>query len=252
MTRSHHLRLTPHARHAPRATAGLLAVLATLALSIGAPALAQPYFPLAIGNSWDYQTAGGVHETQTITGTTTLFANTVFVNTYTNNPDNAGLENYWQVGSNGGVLLLGFYRNLDGLGIVYDPPIDYVDAPLAVGKTWSCESQAYDLPGMVPDFTLAIAFTTYEDVTLTEPAGTFHAFGIGQEYTPSFTKSVAGRQLNLDGTQRITTGQATDWYAAGVGEVQYNAGALFQLTGLNLPTPASALSWGYVKAAYRK
>jgi len=252
MTRSHRSQPRLHARYPAYAFLAAFPVLATLVLPYGGSALAQPYFPLAIGNSWDYQTPGGVHETQTITGTTTLLGHTVFVNTYTNNPDNAGLENYWQVGSNGGVLLLGFYRNNDGFGELYDPLIDYVDAPLAVGKTWSSESAIYDLPGMIPDGTLAISFTAYEDVTLTVPAGTYQAFGIGLVFTPGFTKTAAGGRLNIDGTLRVTADQPTDWYAAGVGEVQYGTGDLFQLAGLNLPTPATALSWGHVKAAYRR
>jgi hypothetical protein len=230
----------------------LTPVLATLALAIGSPAFAQPYFPLAIGNSWDYQTAGGAHETQTITGTTTVFGHDVFVNTFANNPDNAGLENYWQVGSNGGVLLFGFYRGGDGFGILYDPPLTIVDAPLALGKTWSSEATFYRLPGMTPDGTFTVSFSAYEDVMLTVPAGTFHAFGIGQYLPPGSAKAFASGALNLDGTLRVTTSQATDWYTAGVGEVQYGPGDLFELVGLNLPTPAGALSWGYVKAIYRK
>jgi len=252
MTRSHRLSPRPHARRSCPAILALCLVLATLALSIGSPALAQPYFPLAIGNSWDYQTAGGVHETQTITGTTTVFGHTAFVNTFTNNPDNAGLENYWQVGNNGGVLLLGFFRSNDGFGIVYDPALTIVDAPLAVGKTWSSEATFYRLPAMTTEGTFTVSFSAYEDVMLTVPAGTYHAFGIGQYLPPGSAKTFAGAPLNLDGTLRVTAGQATDWYTAGVGEVQYGPGDLFQLVGLNLPTPATALSWGRVKAVYRE
>jgi hypothetical protein len=241
----------------PQRTA-LLTVLCLVALfAVGvAPAVrAQAYLPLTAGTTWVYQGTAGAHETQTVTGITTLLGHDYAVITYSNSTSNTGLENYWSTNAEGDVFLAGFNRALDNFGVVYDPPLLYVDAPLALGKTWSSSTTPYFLPGMTPQGPFTLGRAVYEETGLDVPAGHFATFGIGQYLVtgPALRlPAIAAGQLALDGTLVSPTGAANEWFAAGVGQVQYVVDDRYQLVSLGIPTPVAASTWGRVKAAYRQ
>jgi hypothetical protein len=136
--------------------------------------------------------------------------------------------------------------------------------PPALGQTWSTHTIAYNLADMSVYLVLDYALSVLEDVQLTVPAGTYHAFGIGPP--PPATGSAAtvalpsGRSLSLDGRSAVaapaagTTSTAAlheDWYAQGVGDIQYRANSLNQLVNFSIPTPTAGVSWGKVKRLYR-
>ena len=86
-----------------------------------------------------------------VTGTRTILGRSVYVMTYGPGGVNAGLENYWIPQPDGGVYIAGFWHEGDQFGILFDPPILYVDAPLAVGRTWAVSVGTWRLPGMTDD-----------------------------------------------------------------------------------------------------
>lgn len=230
-----------------------IAIAIATCASLGAGAShAQSYLPLALGNRWTYQGVNGLHDVQVITGATTIQGRTVSVKSYLESSSNTGLENYWSEELDGDLLVSGFFINgVDPWGVVYDPPLLVLDAPLALGKTWTTRSTVYRLPDMTSlgtfDFTLAV----FEDTTLVVPAGTFRAFGIGQSPMLAMAAIAPRAFFSLDGALQASSGSPSDWYAAGVGVVQYDADDLYQLAGSELPTPVAATSWGKLKRLYR-
>ena len=67
----------------------------------------------------------------------------------------------------------------------------------------------------------------------------------------------ARRAVTLDGRSLPAAGSTvsgtmtTDWYAEGVGLVQYSTTDLFQLVGFGQPTATLASNWGAIKRLYR-
>jgi len=203
------------------------------------------WFPMHIGNEWDYVDTGGAHEVVTFTRTMTLAGREVFVLTYGPSVDNTGLENYWCAGPDGDVLLSGFFRSDDGFGWLYDPPIPLVDAPLSLGKTWSHATRVTLLPTMEDLGINVFGFQVYTAGLLSVPAGIYFAYGIG--YSPPTLVVESAR--DLDATGRRSSGPSvSDWWTDGLGRPQYNS---FQLSAFSFPTPTRGATWGKVKALYR-
>jgi hypothetical protein len=228
-----------------------LAIVTCASLGTGA-SHAQSYLPLTVGNRWTYQGVNGLHEVQVITGTTTVLGRTFYVKSYLESSSNSGLENYWSEEADGDVLLGGFLINgVDTGGVIYDPPLRMLDAPLALGKTWTTRSAVYFLPAMNPGGTFDFTFTVFEDTTLSVPAGRFRALGIGQSPMLAMLNVAPHASLSLDGTLQTASGSPSDWYAAGVGVVQYDTDDRYQLVESALPTPVAVTSWGKLKRLYR-
>jgi hypothetical protein len=224
---------------------------------------AGDWYPLGPGDAWEYADGHGVHHFEITNGTRLLLGRTVAIRSYVGGVDD-GLENYWLIGFDGSVLLAGFNNRQVNLALAYDPPVAMLVPPPTLGQTWSTHTMAYNLPDMsvysIFDFTLSVL----EDVQLTVPAGTYHAFGIGPPppaagSTATFVLS-SGRSLLLDGRSAlagqpagVTTATAlnADWYAQGVGVVQYLGNTLNQLVNFSIPTPTAAVSWGKLKRLYR-
>ncbi len=229
--------------------------LLTLGLALAllpAIASAADWLPLVDGMHWDYRSAN-FQETQIITGTRTLLGRTLYVKSFVGGPD-SGLQNFWQVAPDGSVLLGGFDNVSAGLALAYDPPFPVLQTPPSLGLTWSTHSVARLIPSMVEYATIDLNWEVSEDVVLEVPAGSFHAFGVGQ-VPPTAAKVMAGgRAFTLDGRLVADPGKAavaTDWYSEGVGEVQFLASDLFQLVAFGPPLPATASTWGRVKQLYR-
>jgi hypothetical protein len=221
-----------------------------------APALAatERWLPLHEGNTWTYQGDQGGHQTETMTGTTTLHGRTVFTKHYYEGAD-AGLENFWLAAFDGSVLLAGF-RTASGFGYVYEPPIQFLPSPPTLGPRAEQPISWYDFATDQLLFSGGIRFDVLEDVTLSLPAGSFHAFGVGQ-YVSLPGPGADGTRLTLDG--RITTPggksiyilEPTDWFSDGTGIVQYRSGQLYQLESYGGPTAGTRSSWAAIKRLYR-
>ena len=221
------------------------------ALFLSSVANAEDYLPLAVGNQWIYQRAGGGSEVHTVTGTTTLRGNTVYVISYSGNPPNEGLENYW-ISKSDGFFLCGFLRHLESFGRAYDPPIRMLRVPATVGDVSTTTTTAYAWPDwQTPDPPFTISFQVIEDVVLNLPLGNLPALGLGQIGPAQGTRPLGA--LALDGTARTSGPEsvASDWFSPGVGEAQYQADDLYQLSDFRIPTPVAASSWGRLKRLYR-
>lgn len=221
-------------------------------------AAAQSYLPLVVGNRWDYVAANGNHETQRITGTREFFGRTVYVKRYENSTENEGLENYWIEAPDGSVLLCGF-QFPDGSGYAHEPPIPMIQPPLSIGASWTALIQSFAMPAGTPQdpWTGRFDVLTYGDVTV--PMGTFSAWGVWGPNVVVAQGPLAGRTLAGEwlGTTAPAPGQLpagpspNEWWAPGIGEIQYQSDTLYQLAGYDLPTPAVASSWGRIKSLYR-
>jgi hypothetical protein len=240
-----------HPRLVPTALAFVLLLAACTR-----PALAgvlQPMLPLEIGNHWEYRSVGGAVQVETITGTRTVLGREVFVKTYSFGPD-AGVDNWWQTGPGGEVLLAGFDRH-DGFSLGYDPPITMCGGSPTPGDAWTTHVVAYDMTDPSNHLEFDITFRALEVVSLSVPAGTFSSVGVGQDLPPVAKAFLAARGLALDGRRasaasKGATPTPTDWFSAGVGEVQYTSSDLFQLVGYGNPTPALQTTWGGLKRLY--
>lgn len=236
-----------------RVTTGVVMASAFAAIacaSLPGRARAETWLPLDIGNRWSYQGVAGGHEVTSITGTTVLRDRMVYVRSYLESPQNAGLENYWSVEPDGDVFLHGFMRRVENFGVAYEPPLRMLDAPLSLGRAWTTTSTVYYLPDMSLNGSYDFSFQVMEDGVLSLPAGTFDAMGIGQTAAPPLGRTGIAGQLAPDGARRSTALTAQEWYAQGVGEVQYATDDLYQLAVADLPTPVVATSWGRIKRLY--
>jgi hypothetical protein len=236
-----------------RPAAALCAALA-LALS-SVTAVAASYLPLVTGRTWMYQGDQGGHQTEVMTGTTTLHGRTVWVKHYDEGVD-AGLENYWLLAFDGSVLLAGFHSPSAGLGFIYEPPIRYLPVPPALGDQPFQPIEYYDFTTDALLFSGTVRIDVLEDVWLTLPAGTYHSFGVGQ-YVPLPGPAATGARRTLDGRVVASTSksigilQPTDWFSEGVGIVMYSSGELYQLESVGGPTPTAKSSWTAIKRLYR-
>ena len=222
-----------------------LAFFAAVLLVSAAPVALAQYLPLETGNQWNYVSESGAAETQTVTGQISLFGGMPWVIEYTGDT-NDGLSNFWTSNEQGDVFAWGFYISGD-FGVAYDPPIQFLDGPLEVGKTWSQTVDLYSYPDLVYQQTFDIAFEVYEEADLDLPAGTFHSFAVGQSAPPlPFREGfdLAGRTVGSD------TGSYWDWWSFGVGLVQYRSIEVYQLESLGGPVPVQDSSWGRIKMTF--
>jgi hypothetical protein len=224
---------------------------AMIFISLGtSPVFAQsePYRPLNIGNWWEYHGTGGEHEVQRVARVDSIWGDKVCVVHYEQSTNNEGLENYWTSKADGGLLLWGWNRTLDGTGLLYEPPIVYIDAPLSLGKTWISTCNVYKLPDTTYIGTLNIEFCVYEEGYISVPAGDFYSFGIGitsdsLPFSVSYANDAGSKKsTGLDGRtfrglhalagEHPGTSQesgAGNWYCLGRGEVQYGSSEFLQL-----------------------
>jgi len=225
--------------------------IAFLLLACPRPVAAAGLLPLQVGYSWKYLGAEtAVKETQTVVGTKVLLGSPAFVIRYTDNADNEGLENYWTSGPDGDVFLWGFLRNVEGFGWSYDPAIHWADAPLYLGKTWDQHVNVYSTITGEHLESWDITFEVADEVDLTVPAGTFHAFGIGYSVTGVGPHPLV--DIALDGAMPSPTDvPPLFWLSEGVGDVQHLSADTLQLSQFDFPTPATRVSWAVVKARYR-
>ncbi|MBU1700575.1 MAG: hypothetical protein KJ831_10555 [Candidatus Eisenbacteria bacterium] len=214
------------------------------------PAMCEEYLPLSVGFEWEYEGLEGHHEVQRVEGIINIWGADVYAMRYEGNPLNEGLVNYWTCDEAGSVLLWGFYIIPDSFGILYDPPIRMVDAPLELGKTWSCTVNVFEWSDSTSSTSLTLDFTVEEEGLIVVPAGEFYTFGIGYEFPPKHLvpllqdRDIFGTPLG--GHERPP---ASDWWTDGIGRIQY-VGAyleLFQLAPFSGPTPCRKGTWGSIK-----
>ncbi len=209
---------------------------------------AEEFLPLEIGNYWSYLAEDGMVETKVISEQATIFGQDVFVIEYTESSQNLGLRNFWTGGEDGDVFLHGFNR---GWGFIYDPPIQIVDAPLYVGKTWTTEFAVYALPDTSYQTTWEVTYVVLEEGVYQVGAGSFPGYGLG---TVEPEVGLGLRQgFSLSGQVEDSAQRDADfWFSDGVGEIQYDTDHLYMLESYSGGTVATEpLAWDGVKALFR-
>lgn len=229
------------------------AVLICLSLHVGlVSSVSAAYLPLCIGNWWEYQSPE-YWERRSVEGTTQLWDTDVYVIGFDDAGPSGDTENFWTSEPAGDVYLWGFRIPSDGSGVIYNPPIRLIDAPLELGKVWASVADAWLLPDTTYLGTIEVALEVLEEGFIDVPAGSFYAFGIhytvtgGDGILPLEDRSLSGLE---DGG--LLGRQPRIWWSEGVGEIQYlgYAGQEFQLAGYDLPTGSSATTWGSIKMEY--
>lgn len=212
---------------------------------------AQPYLPLATGNFWTYRLDYGPLETRVVGEPVQFQGRTAYPLAYVVSPANEGLVNYWSEAPGGGVLLHGFTRPT--LGVWYEPPLLWVDGMLAVGQTWTQESDFYILPSGAWYGRWEFGAEVLAQETRTVPAGDFACFGL-RDFANGPPKAMFGGAYDLCGQAVAGKDGLVDyWVARDVGIVEEKVDATYQLEAwFGPPVAASALSWGAVKALFRE
>ena len=223
-------------------------------------ASAADWLPMRLGNEWTYVDDGDEPHTETFIEIGSVRGRRVYVREYIGGPDN-GLYNFWLKDAQGGLLLAGYYKPLYPFGLVYEPPVKIFPGVPAVGVQYSTHVFAISVPDNAPYAEFDITMRVQQQVTLNVLAGSFPSFGVGQvppvgpsfTVAPGVTLGLDGRVVRDGGAESLDTppDSALEWYADGVGLVQYNTGMLFQLATANLPTPAAHVSWGRLKQLYK-
>jgi hypothetical protein len=231
---------------------GLILAAAVALLALPLPLAADEYLPLNVGNFWEYESTAGDPETQLVTGTTELWGTEVYTIEFVESSVDEGLVNFWTSGEDGDADLWGFFRSDVGWGILYNPPLRMVDAPLWLDKWWSNEFDTYSLPDTTYLSTDLLWVGVTEEGPLTVPAGTFPTFGISPDEgegpgIPNESYTVLGQRVAPDAAR-----YAFQWYSDGVGIVQYGSSGLFQLTSYFVSTPVERESWGRIKGLFRE
>src|SRR5262245_20312319 len=80
----------------------------------------------------------------------------------------------------------------DGFGLAYEPPIRYFPVPPAVGPQPPQSVTIHDYLTDALVGTASARFDVLEDVTLVVPAGSFHAYGVGQVAVPGTPDFASG------------------------------------------------------------
>lgn len=229
--------------------------LILVSLAVLAPARADDYLPLELGNYWIYDGAVvGEHEESFISGTMRLWDGEVSVMTLRNSTQNEGNDIFWTVGDDGDVLLWGF-QFPEGGGALYVPPLVEVDPPLFLGKEWSVTSgfYSYTLSDTLYWGEWTLVYTVLTDETLDLPVGSLHAYGITARLESDKTLPAALRRLDRMGLLAVSPHRQVIpyWWSEGVGQVQYNTSDRYQLvTYGNEPVLTQTTSWGRIKALY--
>jgi len=226
-------------------------IVGILTLILVVPAAGEDFLPLATGNFWSYFVDDGPVEMRVVGEQVPIFDTPTYPIEYTTSPNDMGLINYWTSEEDGGVLLWGFWRHT--WGILYDPPIQQVDAPLYVGKTWTSTVDLYSLPDTTFYMTMEFTYTVHEDPELDVPAGLFPTFGIGDPEPDPTAPSFLDGRYTLSGELKTSQSRGADsWYSLNVGIVQEIHNGLFQLrTYTDHPVAIESSTWGSVKALYR-
>ena len=209
-------------------------------------ASAADWLPLKLGNEWTYVDDGDNPHTETFTEIGHVRGRRVFVREYIGGPDD-GLYNFWLKDAEGGLLLAGYYKPWYPFGLAYEPPVKIFPGVPAIGVEYSTHVYAISIPDNAPYAEFTVYMSVQQQVTLNVLAGTFTCFGVGQVAPPgpSFT-AAPGVTLGLDGrvirdaSSSLGTGPdtATEWYADGVGLVQYNSSTHSVSTNARLLRPS--------------
>jgi len=212
------------------------AALAAGLLAGTASAGDENYLPLVLGNRWEYALPGGDTEIQVVDRTEVVRGREVFVITHT--VDGTPIqEDYWST-PEGDVLFHGLYRPIEDFGVLCDPPVRLVDAPLLSGSTWSSEVELFVLPDNI-----SIGFNIFS----------FAVTGIEELHVPAgvFT-TTAIEPLGLAAEHQGVISFPTRWVTSGIGTIRLGGTVPHDLETYSVVLPVLPTSWGAIKWQVRR
>jgi len=227
-----------------------LAALAALAIVSTPSIAANPWTPpLDIGTRWEYRGDSGGHQVQTITGQTTVRGRVVSVKSYAEGTD-AGLQNYWLLDANGGLLLAGFRNPSAAVAVAYEPPLLFMPVPPGFDPYPVQHVVVHDLvtDAVVNQFDFQIQ-TSLLQLQLEFEVTPRFVVGVAQLSPPPGSLMLDGRHLPA-GSGAVSSPAPLDFYGQVLGDVMYQSSELFSLIGYGLPTPVATSSWGALKRLY--
>jgi len=188
------------------------------------PGDAAQYFPLAIGDSWQYDMPGtytvaaiGAQAAVTVTGTAVVDGQTTSIFSYTTDAAGASGEDQYYASSGGGIT---FYGNNQASDTVTPATIPYAQLmfPVTPGQVSSVSvrnvPQGTDGSGnpVTVSFTQTVVVADLESVNVT--AGSFtNVAKVVTTMNGTATDKASGQSIPISGTD-------TTWFAPGVGEVE--------------------------------
>jgi hypothetical protein len=208
----------------------LLLVLAAPAAS--AAEIGESYLPLVPGNTWTYSiTIGAPPEVQTVGQKIDVRGRPAYPILHT--VDATPIEeDYWST-LEGDVFYHGYYRPIEDIGILCDPPVKLIEVPILPGESWSTTTELFLLPDSISlgsaTFTFASPGTEIVDV----PAGVFTAVLI----EPIAVDPAASGILSFP----------RRWVVPGIGWVRIENGGERDLMSYSVVMPVLPTSWGMVK-----
>ena len=218
-----------------RSSVSAIGWLLPLAFAAANGMAAEPgenYLPLVPGNTWTYSFGLGLpSEVQTVDPQIDVRGRPAYpiVHTIDSTPVE---EDFWSA-LDGDVFFHGYYRLIEDTGVLCDPPVKVVDAPLLPGESWSTTTELFLLPDSTSlgsaTFTFASPGTELVDV----PAGKFVAALI----EPIAIDSAAAGVLSFP----------RRWAVPGLGWVRIANGGQRDLTNYSVVMPVLPTSWGMLK-----
>jgi hypothetical protein len=215
-------------------------IIVAAAVAITAlPLLAQDYFPLETGLTWRYTGSADSELVSTVLGPVDWDGLTVVeLKHVETGPGAQEYHNFWIRDDDGRTWLHGAW-NASGFGAIYDPPILYIDATLALGHSWITE---FGLDGTLYELTYAV----FEAGETTVPLGVLFAYGIGAVEPPRIGENAAYDLLGrrLDGASR----EASRWYSEGIGLIRTFEG--LELAEFSGSVAYEVATWSGIKALF--
>ncbi|MCK4547382.1 MAG: hypothetical protein KAW17_08060 [Candidatus Eisenbacteria sp.] len=227
----------------------LLGFVIVFVLSVNHATEAHEFFPMCAGSVWEY--VGDETSTPYVrecVGWEDIWGIECAVMEYRTDPD-GGLRNYWYEAADGALVLRGAYRSEEQFGFIYEPGIWIISAAPFLGEKLCFSVDIYNLPDSTYCDSFSFCHQIVEEGFVNVPAGKFYAYAVGGVF-PDLDRGdydLLGRKI--DASQR----QASMWFTADVGEVQFIASELYQLVSYSLP-PSSleVTSWSRLRALYRR
>lgn len=157
-----------------------------------------------------------------------------------------GLQQYWSESPEQDTFLNGWYRADCDCGLQYQPPILWIDAPLALGKAWDVTTEAV---GWGP---VVLHFRVSATGPVTVPAGTFECYSIEWYADEPPPMKVAGIGCLGNRKQCILAANVeAQHFADGTGLVRNDYGAaVASLTRLE-PLAVQTATWTHIRELYR-
>ena len=234
-----------------------------LLLCFASPASSINYHPLDLGTEWHYENEVGQSRSAVIEGTfEVLGVLTVLRHEEIAESDTLAdvFENFWTSDVDGNLYLHGAVNLMHDFEAAYIPPIQFIDSPLELEKTWTTEDvQWCHLDGTGCSDSTDFTWRVYTEGMVSVPAGDFYSFGVGQFIPYEMLRSPSGLEFDVTGRFAGRFGQSglgspSAWYSQGVGVVQQSPYTwpeyMMKLVDW-LPSSVSPATWGRVKALYR-